>query len=83
MGLQRVRHNSATEHSTAKGSQSLLAGASQVALVVKNPLADAGDIRDLALIPGSGIPWRQAWQPTPVFLSRESHGQASLTGYSP
>ena len=43
MGLQRIRHNSATEHSTTKGSQSLFVGASQVALVVKNPLANAGD----------------------------------------
>ena len=29
------------------------------------------------------IPWRRAWQPTPVFLPGESHGQRSLTGYSP
>ena len=29
-------------------------GASQVAPVVKNPLADAGDIRDASSIPGSG-----------------------------
>ena len=29
------------------------------------------------------IPWRQEWQPTPVFLPRESHGQRSLAGYSP
>ena len=29
------------------------------------------------------IPWRRAWQPTPVFLSREPHGQRSLAGYSP
>ena len=26
------------------------------------------------------IPWRRAWQPTPVFLSGEFHGQRSLTG---
>ena len=26
------------------------------------------------------IPWRRAWQPTPVFLPRESHGQRSLAG---
>ena len=25
----------------------------------------------------------EAWQPTPVFLSGESHGQRSLVGYSP
>ena len=29
------------------------------------------------------IPWRREWQPTPVFLSRKSHGQRSLVGYSP
>ena len=29
------------------------------------------------------IPWKRAWQPTPVFLPRESHGQRSLVHYSP
>ena len=29
------------------------------------------------------ILWRRAWQPTPVFLHGESHGQRSLEGYSP
>ena len=29
------------------------------------------------------IPWRRAWQSTPVFLPGESHGQRSLAGYSP
>ena len=29
------------------------------------------------------IPWRGKWQPTPVFLPRESHGRKSLVGYSP
>ena len=28
------------------------------------------------------IPWRRKWQPTPVFLPGESHGQRSLVGYS-
>ena len=28
------------------------------------------------------IPWRRAWQYTPVFLPGESHGQRSLVGYS-
>ena len=28
------------------------------------------------------IPWRIQWQPTPVFLPRESHGQRSLASYS-
>ena len=29
------------------------------------------------------IPWRRKWQPTPVFLPGEFHGQWSLVGYSP
>ena len=28
------------------------------------------------------IPWRRKWQPTPVFLPGESHGQRSLAGYT-
>ena len=27
------------------------------------------------------IPWRRTWQPTPVFLPGESHGQRSLEGW--
>ena len=33
-------------------------------------------------IPGS-YPQRRKWQPIPVFLPGESHGQRSLAGYSP
>ena len=52
----------------------------QVALVVKNPLANAGGVRD-GLSPWVGkISWRRAWQPTPVFLPGEPHGQRSLAG---
>ena len=29
------------------------------------------------------ILWRREWLPSPVFLPGESHGQRSLTGYSP
>ena len=29
------------------------------------------------------IPWKRKWQPAPVFLPGESHGQRSLVGYSP
>ena len=29
------------------------------------------------------VPWRRAWQPTPVFLPGDSHGQRSLEGCSP
>ena len=50
----------------------------------KSPRDSAGDTRDAGSIPGSGgSPWRRKWQPTPVFLPGESHGQRSLVGYSP
>ena len=29
------------------------------------------------------IPWKSIWQPTPLFLPGESHGQRSMEGYSP
>ena len=42
--------------------------ASQVALVVKNLPANKGDKRH-GFKPWVGkIPWRRAWQPTPIFL---------------
>ena len=57
--------------------------ASQVTLEVKNPPANAGDIRHWFHPRVWKIPWRRACQPTPVFLAGESHGQKSLAGYSP
>ena len=52
-------------------------------IAVKNPLTNAGDIRDEGSIPRSGrFPWRRAWQTTPGFLPEEFHGQRSLVGYS-
>ena len=58
--------------------------ASQVVLVVKNPPATAGNIRDTGLIPGLGrSPAGRKWQLIPVFLPEESHGQRSLEGYGP
>ena len=41
----------------------------------------AGDTGSI-LVSGR-FPWRKKWQPTPVFLPGESHGQRSLVGYSP
>ena len=39
--------------------------------------------RDSGSIPRSGrSPWRRAWQPIPVFLSGEFHGERNLAGYS-
>ena len=52
--------------------------ASQVALVVKNSCL----FRRRRFNPWVGkIPWRRTWQPTPVFLLGESHGQRSLVGW--
>ena len=49
----------------------------------KEPPGNAGVARDTGLIPGSGrVPWRRKWQPSPVFLPGESHGQRSLADYS-
>ena len=59
-------------------------GASQVALVVKNPPANAGQLkRHRFHLSVGNILLRRAWQPTPVFLPGQSHGQRSLEGYSP
>ena len=54
--------------------------ASQVALVVKNPPAGAGNIAGPWF---QKIPLRRTWQPTPASLPGKSHGQRSLVGYSP
>ena len=57
---------------------------SQVASVVKNQPANTGDVIHVGSIPRVGKnPSRRAWQPTPVFLLGEPHGQRSLMGYSP
>ena len=57
---------------------------SQVALVIRDPPANAGDVRDVGSIPGLGrsgegngssiLTWR---------ILGESHGQRSLVGYGP
>ena len=53
-------------------------------LVVKNLPANAGDIGNMGSIPGSGKSLGGGhfppWQPTPVLLPGESHGQRSLAG---
>ena len=51
--------------------------------VVKNPPVNARDVRNVVLIPVRKIPWQKKWQPTPVLLPGESHGQRSLEGYIP
>ena len=61
----------------------LLLRASQVALVVKNPFAKAGDLRYTGSIPGSGRYPRGRPGNPPGFLPGGSHGQRSLMGWSP
>ena len=46
-------------------------GASQVALEVKNPSANAGDMRPRFDPWVRKIPWRRAWQPIPLYLNGE------------
>jgi len=55
--------------------------ASHAALVVKNVTANAEDVRDAGLIPGSGRSPGEGILPG-EFLPGESHGQRNLTAYS-
>ena len=50
---------------------------------VKNPPA-MQEMQEMQ-VPSLGweLPWRGKWQPTPVFLPGQSHGQRSLVGCSP
>ena len=50
--------------------------------MVKNLPANAGNLRYMGLIPGSGRSLEEGTAATPVFLLREFHGQNSLVGYS-
>ena len=57
---------------------------SQVALVVKNLAANAGDIRNPGSIPGLGrSPEEGLGNPLQYSWLENPHGQRSLTGYSP
>ena len=57
--------------------------ASQVALMVKNSIANAGDIRDAGSIPGSGrSPGGGHGNPLQYSCLENPHGQRSLVGYS-
>ena len=62
----------------------LIQRVSHVALVVRNLPASAGDIKRHEFNPWvRKNPWRRAWQPIPILLPGDSHGQRSLAGYSP
>ena len=52
--------------------------------MVKNLLANAGNVSDTGSIPALGrSPGVENGNPTAVFLPGESHGQSSLVAYSP
>ena len=50
--------------------------------MVKNPLTNAGDVRDMASVLDQEDTLKEEMA-TQVFLPGESHGQRSLVGYSP
>ena len=53
---------------------------SLVAQMVKNfPVIQETQVQSLAW----EDPWRRKWQPSPVFLPGEFHGERSLVGYRP
>ena len=58
---------------------SLFIQASQVALAVKNPPANAGNVRDTGVIPASERSRRRAWQPRPVFENPMDRGLWQVT----
>ena len=64
-----IRNNYLTENPTVGGSEGR---------------KSASQCRRPGFSPWVGkMPWRREWQPTPVFLPREFHGQRNLVGYSP
>ena len=69
----------------AETIKNILRRAFQVALVVKNPPASAGDIRDTGSIPGLGrSPGEGNGSPLQYsFSPGKTHGQRNLAGYSP
>ena len=63
------------------GSQLDIHGGFPVSGPVAEAVCNAGDVGS-ASGPGEDS-WIWKWQPTPVFLPGESHGQRSLAGYGP
>ena len=79
-----VRSPQRPAHILELGGYTHLLGASQVALVVKNPPTNAEDMRDMGLIPGLGrsLGGENGNSLQYSFLENP-HGQRSLAGYSP
>ena len=81
MGLQ---DHSPSSSALGNSGMCSVGGASQVALVVKNLPANAGDIRDSGSIPGLGrSPGGGHGSPLQYSCLENPHGQRTLVGYSP
>ena len=75
--LQWLRLSHLGQH--IRSEQGLPGGASS-----KEPACQCRRLKRHEFSPWVGtIPWRRAWQPTPVSLPGESHCQRNLVGYSP
>ena len=56
----------------------------QVAIIVKNPPVNTGDIRDTGSIPGLGrSPGGEHGNPLQYSCLENPHGQSNLAGYTP
>ena len=84
MGLQRVWHDWSHLAPTHSWFGASLAGSFPGGFPGKKSACNAGAAGRYRFSPCVGkIPWRRAWQPTPVFLPGQSHRQRSLVDYSP
>ena len=79
MGSKRVGHNWATNSHTHHSKWDFPGGAGG-----KEPACQGRRCKRPGFDPWvRKIPWKRAWQLTPVFLLGESHGHGSLVGHSP
>ena len=84
MAYQRQCRQRGKRFACGSETGSHLGRASPVVLVVKNPPANLGDIRETDSIPRSRrSPGGGNGNPTPVFLPGESLGQRNQLGYFP
>ena len=71
IGSQRVGHNWVTELNWTESYLGFPSGS-----VSKESICNAVDMDSISGL--ERFPWRRKWQPTTVFLTRESHGQRNL-----
>ena len=87
LALKKLRWDPNTWHPDKRCllAPNLEIGASKVVtLAVKTPACQSRRRKRWGFSPWvRKIPWRRNWQPTPVFLPGESHGQRSLVAFSP